>query len=402
MLKQGIRSVCILTLVFFFYTCIDPYTPKLKGYESLLVVEGLITDANTSYTIKLSKSFQQLNSGLSAVSDATVFITDDKGMVNYLKETGNGIYKTDSIEFQGMIGRTYTLNIQTKDGEVYGSDKCPMLPVADIDSIYFARDQELVSNETVTVDGVRIYLDTKAGESNSYYRWDFDETWEYRIPNPKKYDYLYKSTFSHVLKVNEYCWKHHKSDGIITRASFSGQSGQIFRQPIFFIATGESERLLIEYSILVRQYSVSADEYNFWKNLSKVNESGSNIFSSLPFSVTSNIHNSRNSQEKVLGYFQVSAVKEKRIFIPFSKIAKLHLPFYFNNECKRIEAVPPPKYSLDDLYSMYCVTSDYVFVEPFYSSETSLLIGLVFTRPECSTCGTTGNLQKPSFWVDIQ
>ena len=182
-----------------------------------------------------------------------------------------------------------------------------MLPVADIDSIYFSRDQELVSNEMVSRDGIRISLDTKVGSANTYYRWDFDETWEYLIPNPKRFDYYYHGVILPVKqRVEEYCWKNRKSDEIIINGSFSGQSDRIVKQPIFFIATGESDRLMLEYSILVRQYSISANEYFFWKDMKKVNENGGDIFASLPFSVTSNIHNLRNSTEKILGYFQVS------------------------------------------------------------------------------------------------
>jgi hypothetical protein len=402
MLKLGLRSFCILTFVIIFYSCIDPYTPKLKGYESLLVVEGLITDANTSYTIKVSKSFQQINAESSAVSDATVFITDDKGSTNYLSNKGNGIYKTDSLEFRGEVGRTYTLDIQTKDGEVYESDHCPMLPVADIESIYFARDQELVNNETVSKDGITIYLDTKAGNNNSFYRWDFDETWKYRIPNPKRFDYFYHGIIRPTQqRVEEYCWKDQKSNGIIVNGSFSGQPGKIVRQPIFFIATGESDRLMLEYSILVRQYSISANEYYFWKDLQKVNEKGSDIFASLPFSVISNIHNLRNSTEKILGYFQVSSVKEKRIFITFNEILKFHTPYYYDTDCRIFEDVPKPGWGLDDMYNSYCVYSDYVFIGPYYDVMSGSLIGLTFSRPECTICGAIGTLKRPAYWVDL-
>ena len=59
MLKTGAKFIIILTFVFSLSRCIDPYVPKLNGYESLLVVEGLVTDANSSYTVKLSKSVER-------------------------------------------------------------------------------------------------------------------------------------------------------------------------------------------------------------------------------------------------------------------------------------------------------------------------------------------------------
>lgn len=111
MLKVGPKSIITLIAVFTLCTCIDPFSPKLNGYESLLVVEGLITDANSSNTVRLSRTFQDQNSIPFGVSDATVSVTDDAGNSSYLINMGGGIYKTDSLVFKGMIGRTYTMHI---------------------------------------------------------------------------------------------------------------------------------------------------------------------------------------------------------------------------------------------------------------------------------------------------
>src|SRR5664280_2184374 len=332
MLKVRPKSIIAMVAVFTFCTCIDPYTPKLRGYDSLLVVDGLITDANTSYSVKLSRTFQVQNSTPAMVSDANVSITDNGGNNINLGNKGNGIYKTDSLDFTGMVGRTYTLHITTKEGNEYISDPCSMQSVPDIDSVYFAKDQELVNNGTQTQEGLSIYLDSKAGDNNQYYRWAYEETW----------------------KIKEFCWKNRKSDEILIYSNYSGQAGPIKKKPINFIASNQSDRLLIEYSILVKQYSVSKNEYDFWNNLKQVNESGGDIFASQPFPVISNIHNINNPKEQVLGYFQVSAVKHKRIYIPFSELLRLQLPFYHYDQCKRLVGVPTAFETWDDVYLEYC------------------------------------------------
>jgi hypothetical protein len=162
-----------------------------------------------------------------------------------------------------------------------------------------------------------------------------------------------------------------------------------------------------EYSILVKQYSVSRAEFEFWNNLKAINESGGDIFASQPFSVVSNIRNINNPADRVLGFFQVSAVSEKRIFIPFSEIVRLHLPFYHSAECERIEKSPSeystphgPAVTFEDLYSMFCVSSDYTFIEPMYNPDTYALEKLVFAIPECADCELTGFSEKPDFWID--
>jgi hypothetical protein len=50
---------------------------------------------------------------------------------------------------------------------------------------------------------------------------------------------------------------------------------------------------------------------------------------------------------------------------------------------------------------MFCITSNYYFVEPLYSSGTANLQKMVFAKPECADCELTGIITKPDFWIDI-
>lgn len=401
------KGLVILIAVFTLCTCIDPYSPKLKGYDSILVVEGLITDENTSYTIKLSRTMQDQNTDPVRVSDASVYVSDNENNIAGFKNTGNGIYKSDSLNFRGIPGRKYILHIITS-GEEYLSTECLLQPVPGIDSLYFAKEEELVNNSTENTEGIKIYLDSRADNDNSYYRWTFDETWKFRIPSPKRFDYIDQKTILPIVGVKQYCWKTRKSDDILIHAVYPGETVQIRKQPVFFIASDKSDRLMSEYSMLVKQYSISHAEYEFWDNLKKVNENGGDIFAAQPFSVIGNIRNIKNAKERVLGFFQVSAVKSKRIFIPFSSIIRLNLPFFHNQGCERIEASPSefstpygPPVTFDDVYSMFCITSTYVFVEPMYDPVTFKLDRLVFAKPECVNCELTGISSKPDFWTDL-
>ena len=406
MLRMRPKFLIAMVAVFSLCTCIDPYVPNLKGFEPLLVIDGLITDANTTYTVRVSKTFQDQNSEPSIVSDATVFITDDTGNSNYLNSRGDGTYKTDSVEFRGVIGRTYILHVQAKGGQVYESEPCQMQPVTDIDSVYFEKDQEIVNNGTATQDGIRIFLNSTLNTDNQYYRWAFEETWKFKVPDPKRYNYINDSTILPIADVKEFCWKAHESDQILISPGSSG-TGIIEKQPIFFIAADQSDRLLVEYSILVKQYSVSKREYDFWNNLSQVDLSGADIFAKQPFTVTSNLRNINDSKERVLGYFQVSALRQKRKFIPFSEIVGLNLPFY-HYPCERIQKDPNdypsafgPVMTWNQIYSIFSKTSDYYFIEPVYVPGTQTLQKLVFARPECANCELTGYRKKPDFWIDL-
>jgi len=406
MFKVLKRIFIFLLLSISFSKCVEPYMPELQGYESILVVEGLITDENTSYTVKLSRSVQDQDTVPEVISDAVIYISDENAKNSYLKNAGEGLYKTDSIEFRGMIGNTYVLHIQTSDGNIYESEPYKMEAVSDIDNIYYARDQELGNSGTVMNEGLRIFLDSRGG-TNKYYRWEYEETWKFKVPFAKKYDYVNETIIVPVADVKEYCYKMRKSQEILIYSSFEGKSDRVEGQNISFIDPKKSDRLLLQYSILMKQYSVSEKEYDFWYNMKQINEKGGSIYSIQPFPVISNIHNINNPEERVLGYFQVSAVKEKRKFITFSELTGMNFPNY-RNPCKRVEMAPKdyprslfsPPLTWDDLYEMYS-TSGYYFVEPFFIAGTEVLDKMVFAKPECANCEFTGTITKPDFWIDF-
>lgn len=403
--KPGI--IITLIVLFTLITCIDPYKPQLKGYGSLLVVDGLITDENLSYTIKLSRTFQDQNTSPELVTDARVTVTDENENIFVFYNRGGGVYKSDSLVFRGVPGKKYTLHITSGDGNMFESEQCLMQSVPEIDSLWFEKDQEFFNNGSENEEGLRIYLNTKTGNDNLYYRWAFEETWKFKIPFPKRFDYISIDNIVPLSHVKEYCWKTRKSDEVIIHQLNSGNADHVERQPVYFIASGKSDRLMSQYSILIKQYSISKNEYGFWNNLKRINESVGDIFALQPFPVISNIRNINEPEERILGFFQVSAVKQKRMFIPFSEVVRLHLPFYHSVQCERIEKSPAeystqygPPFTFDDLYRMFCINSTYSFVEPSYNEETHLIDKLVFARPECANCELTGFPEKPVYWVD--
>jgi hypothetical protein len=406
-----VKTVITVFFVVLLCTCIDPYSPNLNAYESLLVVEGLITNEKVPYEIKLSRTVAGVDSYPERVSDAIVSISVGSGNKTNLNYFGGGIYKTDSTVFTGVVGKTYILNIVTHDGKEYKSDPCVMLPVPEIDSLYYEKDVGFTNNQTESNEGISIYLDSKKGnEINMNLRWEYEETWKFALPNPKRYNYINESLITLISNVKTFCWKQQKSSEILTHSIAAGQTNIIKKEPICFIASALSARLSIQYSILVKQYSISKKESEFWANLKKVNEGGSDIFGSQPFPVISNISNIHNPDEPVLGYFQVSAVTQKRKYITFKEsIVKLGLPLYhYPPSCALIESSPAdyasqfgPKPTFDELYQMWTANHYYNFIEPIYDPQTWKLSKLVFSAVSCSDCDLSETINKPDFWIDL-
>ncbi len=394
-MKQRVLIFFLLNILAI--SCIDPFHLELEDYESLLVVEGMITDEFASNTIQLSRTFQNENTSPVLLEHAEVSVRDEIGTITVFTELEPGIYKSDSTQFTGRVGGTYTLHIKTEDGLEYTSDRCTMTAVPQIDSIYYEVDSEVYDNGKVEELGLRIYLDAENQvEASQYLRWELEEVWKFRVPYPVFYQDLGYMQYKIVPGENDICWKYEQSKQILIHSSAEQSSDLISRKPIHFIPSGRSNRLLKQYSILVNQYSLSLEEFSFWKKLKEVTESEGDIFEKQPFPIVGNISCINNEHEKVLGYLQVSAVKSQRMYITQSQVNELDIPVY-EYPCERIIYHTWRLYVriyenlLSNGYVLFWVEED----------EFGLPIGFQFTSAECADCSLTGNPEKPGFWVDM-
>jgi hypothetical protein len=154
--------------------------------------------------------------------------------------------------------------------------------------------------------------------------------------------------------------------------------------------------LLKQYSILVKQYSLSQEEFAFWKMLKEITESEGDIFEKQPFPIEGNIRCISNEHERVLGYFQVSAVRNQRMYITQSQVKELDIPVY-EYPCERIIWHTWRFYEriyenlLPNGYVLFWVEED----------DFGGAISYQFTSLECADCSLTGNSEKPAFWVDM-
>ena len=397
-MKQRILIYFLLTILA--SNCIDPYHLELEEYESLLVVEGMITDELASYTIKLSRTFQNEDFPPVRVAHAEVSVHDEMGVIALFHELESGIYKSDSTQFTSRVGGTYTLHIKTGDGLEYASDGCTMTAVPEIDSIYYEVDSEFFDHGTIEEKGIRIYLDAgNRDEACQYFRWEYEEVWKFFVPHPVEDRYLGPHEYESIPVENHLCWGHNLSKEILIHSAAEQNSDRISREPIHFIASGRSHRLQWQYHIQVRQYSISWQEFLSWKNLREVTESGGDIFEKQPYPVVGNIRCINNEQEMVLGNFQVSAAKSVEMYISHSQINELDIPSY-EYPCK---IIPVSRENMYDLSYRVLLNKGYQFYNYgiFSPWDEPSFYAFLFTSPECADCSLTGNPEQPDFWVDM-
>jgi hypothetical protein len=303
------------------------------------------------------------------VRGAAVTITDEKGVVTTLKESSPGAYSTDSTKFRGCAGGWYSLNIRIINA-TYSTDLIEMKPVPPISSVYYEKVAITASADSTELEeGCRIYVDSyDPSKECLFFRWDYIETYEYQVP----YDVI-----------NKVCWVTERSDRILIKNTSIYNQARITKYPILFI-TNNTDKLKERYSILVNQYSLNESEYDFWGKVQNISQDVGGLYDITPMAVSGNIRCNTNPEETVLGYFSVSAVTQKRLFI---KDKFIGLPnFYTYCATDTLRGILPE----EGLNKEFWVIEDYGDeIPPFW---------IVTTYRECADCTTRGTKVKPSFW----
>lgn len=111
-----------------------------------------------------------------------------------------------------------------------------MKPVPPIDSIYYEKKIVRYNDIGQADEGCQIYLNTlDPTNSCQFYKWNYSETWEFRIP---------------YLVPNRICWITNNSGTIYIKNTSILAEDKISRYPLNFISN-ETDRLNVKYSILV-------------------------------------------------------------------------------------------------------------------------------------------------------
>jgi hypothetical protein len=383
------KPILIFLILISLFTCIDPYDTRIKNFESLLVVDGLLTDEDHANYVFLTRTKANINGAIEKVSGAEVIIKDDLGRGYTLTEKNAGEYLTDSLNFRGEVGRSYILYIRTRDGKSYESGTCLMYPSQKLDSVTYVKESRIIDNEIR--DGIKICVTSECNDDKAYYRWTYQEQWKFGVRYAPQYVYLGNGQVDNINSENVICYKGNKSDGIFVR-----ESSASFSQPIEFFLPDESDRFSIKYKIKVRQLSISKDEYNFWTLMQMISESGGDIFDKQPFQITGNIFNKNDATERVLGYFQVSAATEEVKYINHNEMTRLGL-HDFSPACDTITLRTSESFKTwDDVYS-YGIACGYKFVRPSFDEFEMKITSMFFAGPECTDCSKTGTLNVPDF-----
>jgi hypothetical protein len=383
------NSILGMTILLLFRSCVDPFTPVIDEAPEMIVISGRITDREGYQSVEVSKSTSYSEPYYNPVRLCTVVISDDKNNRFDLKEDTPGKYRCWIGKEFLNVGTCYRIEVTTPDGKQYQSDFDTILPCPPIENIYYEVKKQETNNPDRPNYGIQFYVNTDAtGISTKNFLWDLFEAWEYHSRymvsdyydgqinySPETYDTLF------------YCWKWGTLYDIYTFTTQNLSTAKIKGCPLNFVSN-ETDRLSVKYSLLVRQFSISNDAYNYWNTLQLQTQNTGGLYETQPASITGNIHCITNPDETVLGFFMASAVTEKRIFVPrnfdFIIYSPSCAPYGYNAE------------DLDILLRTYKPRDYPVFVINYSQTEQG---PWDFAEQECFDCRKLGGtLIKPDYW----
>jgi hypothetical protein len=373
---KSTQHLILLSVLLILNSCIIQFIPETNEDKELLVVEGLITDQPGVNTVKLSKSLPLGRKNVAKpLKGCIVKIIDDLGQIYILKETVAGTYVTDPAIFRGVTGRQYSLHINTNtsyNNLNFESFPVEMKPAPPIDSLYYEKKTIKEKDDiSQAEEGCQVYLNTHDPANNcNFYRWEYSETWEFRLP----YDVP-----------NKVCWISNNSDKINVKNTSVLEQARISRYPLNFISN-VTDRLKVKYSILVNQYSLNEDEYFYWEKLQNISEQVGGLYDITPAAIPSNVYCLEDPNEKVLGYFSVSAVTSERLFIKdrFSGLINLY------TNC-----------ASDTIFGRGPIPGLNVSVWVIYDGLDEDPPNRIITySKECADCTVRGTKIEPLFWKD--
>ena len=270
--------------------------------------------------IQLSRTFRLKEDGPNPETNAEVRIIDDTGNEYSFEEIEPGRYISSS-SFAARQERSYALEVMTSDGRSYGSEPTLLTPSANIDDLYAARETNQ-NNE----DGMVFFVDASGADGQArYYRYEYEETYKIVAPRWVSVDAVVVNEQSSppIIEIENkteeqrVCYNTVGSNSIIIADTKDFGNDRLTRFQVRFI---RSDNYIIShrYSLLLKQFVQSRDAYVYYETLNEFSSRSESLFSQTqPGFFSGNVFSTDNSEEKVLGFFEVSSVSSKRLFFNY-------------------------------------------------------------------------------------
>lgn len=370
-LRRGALASMLAILGFIVHSCVEPFSPpEISDPETYLVVDGFLNVNGDTSSVILSFT-QSVSAPTLFQRESGAFLTVDaeSGESYPFLEMGNGLYILPPAGFDPNT--KYRLRIRRMDGSEYESEYVSVSKTPPIDSLSYRVDPDR--------NALVIYVNAHDPTNTTrFYRWNFEETYEYRMAyySSLTRDVPNGQIITRRDNINV-CWRTIPSRDIKLGSTIKLNQDIVREVPVNIVDI-PSNKLYFGYTILVKQYGLTREAFEYWTDLAKTTQGTGSLFDPQPSLVTGNIRSKTKPKELVFGYFSAVHEQQKRIFIR-----------------ERLGAYPrcsaPDTLDFKDAFQGAGVLLSY------YDGEGKK--GYLSTSESCADCRSQGgSTTKPSFW----
>ena len=380
------KLLYILVFSALIISCIYPFETDIKGGTGgTLVIDGdIICGGYSEFNITRSNPIDKDTTIMIYLQKVSV--EDEEGI------TYDGVINISSSSSvsSSAYSSSFTAKVDTRS--IDNSKKYRLHLIADYKNYY---TDYMAVEITPPIDSItyKVSYDSSAvsiqanthniNEGTGYYKWTYQEDWEFRAKYFADYEYSYYSNLISSIDVKDfnryYCWCTNASSNIVLAGTSSLSENRVSGKELLSIDRGNN-RVNYLYCITVTQKSISKEGYDYWESLRKNNNDIGGIFSPQPSELWGNLTCVEDTTIKVLGYVSCCTAETARKFI-----SNDDLNIYKNEQlCDQREYN-----SYTDWQQAYLSGKDIITVD-----EGSI----IWANKECVDCRVYGTKNKPSWW----
>lgn len=393
---KAIRTLFLSMLALSLTACIYPYEADIPNSGKSLVIDGdILIGENTMVNVSFTQPMD--GSGASAPPLADVWVEDDAGTVydgvlaaGELASPAPLPTMTYMVDTKSAVpGRKYKLCVRLVDGDRrYESDWCEVQKPVSFDELKYIKDEE--HNRLALAISI-------SGQDSRYYRWSYEETWEYHAFYHAYYQYIPPASMvggygeiTHFTDRDNYaCWRSQPSQRIML-FSTEEQAEDRFEDLEFHLIPRTDSRLSVRYYINVHLQAMPKQGYEYWQKMHTDSDFDGSLFSPTPSGMAGNIHCVQDPDEMVIGYI-CAAQRVSKYVLYIDALNKFYTPTpktYPELEIVH-EADWLKKYTQEDMV-------------PVSSTYEMMFLEYQWAPRWCADCRFYGGTNvPPSFWYDL-
>lgn len=313
-MKQGL--LYSLFIIILFSACEEVYFPKIDEVDNAIVVDARLEAGRYDNLIVLTQTqgFYNEYKNYPELSGASVTLLDNEGGEFVLPEVETGKFKVNK---QLKEDNQYKIRIDY-GGNTFESEYENVPGVPKLDSIYGIPEVKTIapggsgsSDDFRKVSGVQLYANLTSTVATPNFRFTAEKVLQ---------SYWAQDLGGDLIM--HYYWKKTVAQGIFNIAAppeYSA-SNKIEKHPLYFIGRSaylEDEQEFAGWILVLYQHSISKSTYDYYEDLNAQLDADGRIFDPIYVQARNNFTCLTNSDEIILGNFEISQKVETRYYIRY-------------------------------------------------------------------------------------